>query len=124
MYELIERLPISYLHVFPFSRRKGTPAFHFDHQVDPVIIKNRCARMRELGKKKQRAFVKANLNKKLEGLVQYNVDKKTGVYKAVTSNYLTVFLNQAQDYRGKILDLILEQCDKDMNLIGKIISPV
>jgi threonylcarbamoyladenosine tRNA methylthiotransferase MtaB len=122
MYELIERLPISYLHVFPFSRRKGTPAYHFDHQIDPAIIKNRCARMRELGKKKQRAFIKANLNQKLEGLVQYKPDTKTGLYKAVTSNYLTVSLNQAQEYSGKIIDLIPEQCDKDMKLFGKIIN--
>ena len=120
-YELIERLPVSYLHVFPFSARKGTPAYHFDHQVDPKVIKQRCAKIRELGKIKRKAFIKANLNKKLEGLVQHKIDFKTGMVKAVTSNYLTVFLNQEPGLRGKIVDLIPEQCDSALNIIGKII---
>ncbi|MBT6338735.1 MAG: tRNA (N(6)-L-threonylcarbamoyladenosine(37)-C(2))-methylthiotransferase MtaB [Desulfobacula sp.] len=121
-YELIKRLPISYLHVFPFSARKGTPAFHFDNKVDPAIIKNRCEKMRELDNTKRRAFIAANLNKKLEGLVQHKPDTKTGMLKAVTSNYLTVFLNQKHDHRGKIIDLIPEQCDSDLNIMGKIIA--
>ncbi len=121
-YELIKRLPISYLHVFPFSARKGTPAFHFDNKVDPAIIKNRCEKMRELDKTKRRAFIAANLNKKLEGLVQQKPDAKTGMLKAVTSNYLTVFLRQEHNHRGKIIDLIPEQCDSDLNIMGKIIA--
>ena len=121
-YELIKKLPISYLHVFPFSARKETPAYHFDNKVDPVIIKKRCAKMRELGKTKQRTFINANLNKKLEGLVQHKPDSKTGMLKAVTSNYLTVFLKGPQELRGKIIDLIPEQCDKDLNLTGKILN--
>jgi len=121
-YELIKRLPISYLHVFPFSARKGTPAFHFDNKVDPAIIKNRCEKMRELDKTKRKAFIAANLNMKLEGLVQHKPDTKTGMLKAVTSNYLTVFLNQKHDHRGKIIDLIPEQCDSNLNIMGKIIT--
>ncbi|MCK4767285.1 MAG: tRNA (N(6)-L-threonylcarbamoyladenosine(37)-C(2))-methylthiotransferase MtaB [Desulfobacula sp.] len=121
-YKLIEKLPISYLHVFPFSARKGTPAYHFDNKVDPIIIKKRCAKMRELGKTKQKTFINANLNKKLEGLVQHKPDTQTGMLKAITSNYLTVFLNETHDIKGKIIDLIPEQCDSDMNIIGRIIN--
>ena len=121
-YDLIKKLPVSYLHVFPFSPRKGTPAFYFDNKVDPKVIKKRCARMRELDKVKRKAFIAANLNNKLEGLVQHKPDHKTGMLKAVTSNYLTVFINTSRDLRGKILDLIPERCDSDMNVIGKIIE--
>ena len=121
-YKLIEKLPISYLHVFPFSARKGTPAYHFDNKVDPIIIKKRCAKMRELGKTKQKTFINANLNKKLEGLVQHKPDTQTGMLKAITSNYLTVFLNETHDIKGKIIDLIPEQCDSDINIIGRIIN--
>ncbi|MDA3790050.1 MAG: tRNA (N(6)-L-threonylcarbamoyladenosine(37)-C(2))-methylthiotransferase MtaB [Desulfobacula sp.] len=121
-YELIKRLPISYLHVFPFSARKGTPAYHFDNKVDPLVIKNRCARMRELDKTKRKAFIAANLNKKLEGIVQLKPDTKTGMLKAVTSNYLSVLLKDTHNIRGKIVGLVFEQCDKDMHLVGKIID--
>ncbi|MCK5695109.1 MAG: tRNA (N(6)-L-threonylcarbamoyladenosine(37)-C(2))-methylthiotransferase MtaB [Desulfobacula sp.] len=121
-YQLIKKLPISYLHVFPFSARKGTPAYHFDNKVDPQIIKQRCAKMRELGKIKRKVFVNVNLNKKLTGLVQHKPDDRTGMLKAVTSNYLMIFLSNCHDLGGKIIDLIPEQCDKDMNIIGKIID--
>jgi len=121
-YQLIKKLPISYLHVFPFSARKGTPAFHFDNQVDSKVIKLRCARMRELGKIKQKEFVCAQLNKIQEGIVQHKPDSKTGVLKATTSNYLTVFLNKKNNLGGKIINLIPEQFDSDMTITGKIVE--
>ena len=103
-YNLIEKLPVSYLHVFPFSPRKGTPAFYYDDKVDPQIIKQRCAQMRKLDIIKREAFIIANMNKKLKGLIQNKTDKKTGMLKAVTSNYLTIFLNNQADLKGKIIN--------------------
>ena len=54
--ELIDRLPITYLHVFPFSPRKGTPAATLPDQVDAATIKNRSFRLRHLGKQKKENF--------------------------------------------------------------------
>lgn len=121
-YKLIKKLPISYLHVFPFSARKGTPAYHFDKKVDTRVIKERCTRMRKLGQKKQQAFIKKNMNRPLQGLVQNKADSKTGFYKAVTSNYLTLFLDKKPGVKGKILDLIPEQCDSSMNIKSRIVD--
>ncbi len=119
-YNLIERLPVSYLHVFPFSRRKGTLAYHFDNQVNSLVIKERCNRMRKLSNEKRTAFNKNNINQKLEGLVQNKIDSKSGLLKAVTSNYLTILLKDDHSFKGKILDLIPEQCDSLQNITGKI----
>ncbi len=121
-YELVKRLPISYLHVFPFSARKGTPAFHFDPKVPSETIKERCARMRELAKLKRSAFIKANQGRTLQALVQHQEDKATGMFKAVTSNYLTVFIDKKHGVKGKIVDLIYERCDSDLNIIGRVID--
>ena len=119
-YELIESLPISYLHVFPFSARKGTPAYHFDQKVDEKTIKERCAIMRTLDQIKRKTFIDLNLHQKLEGLVQNKPDKKTGMLKAITSNYLTVLLKGRPEFYGKILDLVPEQCDKDLVIRGSL----
>ena len=121
-YDLIKNLPVAYLHVFPFSRRKGTPAYDFKPQIDPEVIKERCRKMRELDAEKRKTFITSNLNIKAEGLVQHKRDRQTGLLKAVTSNYLSVLLEGDQDYQGKILDLIPEQCDSDLNLFGKTIN--
>ena len=119
-YELIESLPISYLHIFPFSARKGTPAYHFDPKVDEKTIKDRCAKMRTLDKIKRQIFINRNLHQKQEGLVQNKPDKKTGMLKAITSNYLTVLLNGKPELCGKILDLVPEQCDSNLTVRGRI----
>ncbi len=119
-YSLIESLPISYLHVFPFSGRKGTPAYHFDEKINENTIKDRCAKMRVLDKIKRKAFIDINMNQKQEGLVQNKPDKKTGMLKAITSNYLTVLLNGPTDVYGKVLDLVPEQCDSDLTVRGRI----
>ncbi|OGR13679.1 MAG: tRNA (N(6)-L-threonylcarbamoyladenosine(37)-C(2))-methylthiotransferase MtaB [Desulfobacterales bacterium RIFOXYA12_FULL_46_15] len=119
-YELIKSLPISYLHVFPFSARKGTPAYHFDQKTDEKTIKERCAKMHILDKIKRKAFIDANMNKRKEGLVQNKPDKKTGMLKAITSNYLTVLINGRPELCGKILDLVPEQCDSVLTVRGRI----
>lgn len=119
---LVERLPASYLHVFPFSARKGTPAFHFSPKVPSGVIKDRCARMRELGKKKQTAFIRANQGRKLRALVQHQKDRTSDMLKAVTANYLTVLLPGEQDLKGKMVDLVYEQWDNDLNIIGRIVD--
>ncbi len=119
-YAVIESLPISYLHVFPFSARKGTPAYHFRQKIDESTIKDRCTIMRILDKKKRKAFIDANLNHKLEGLVQHKADSKTGMLKAVTSNYLNVLLNAGPELCGKILALVPEQCDSNLTVRGRL----
>ncbi len=121
-YDLIKQLPVSYLHVFPFSARKGTPAFHFNDKVPTDVIKKRCAAMRELDKEKRAAFIRANQRKKLRGLVQNSDDKNTGMLKAVTSNYLTISIEKDETLKGKTVDLFYEACDDNLNIIGKVIG--
>lgn len=121
-YQLIEKLPVTYLHVFPFSARKGTPAYHFKMKVDAKTIKERCNKMRKLGQRKKLAFIESNLGKPLEGLIQHTPDPESGKLRAVTSNYLTVGLDKKQDLQGKIIDLICEQCDSNLNITGRIIN--
>ncbi|MFQ6078386.1 MAG: tRNA (N(6)-L-threonylcarbamoyladenosine(37)-C(2))-methylthiotransferase MtaB, partial [Thermodesulfobacteriota bacterium] len=45
-YELLKKLGIGYLHVFPFSKRRGTEAYEFPHQVDTQTKKRRCEALR------------------------------------------------------------------------------
>jgi threonylcarbamoyladenosine tRNA methylthiotransferase MtaB len=91
-YGLIEFLPFSYLHVFPFSRRKGTPAFQFPQGVNDKEIKKRAETMRELGKQKRQAFYRQFLNQELSVLVEDCKEKETGRWKGLSKNYIHVLL--------------------------------
>jgi threonylcarbamoyladenosine tRNA methylthiotransferase MtaB len=90
--QLIEDLPFSYLHVFPFSRRKGTPAFHLSEQVDEKKTKQRAECLRALGKQKRMAFHQRFLGSELDVLVEDRKDKRTGRLKGFSRNYIPVFL--------------------------------
>jgi threonylcarbamoyladenosine tRNA methylthiotransferase MtaB len=91
-YGLIESLPFSYLHVFPFSRRKGTPAFQFPEGVAEKEIKKRAETIRELGKQKRQAFYHQFLNQELSVLIEDRKDKETGRWKGFSRNYIPVLL--------------------------------
>ena len=92
--ELIEMLPLSYLHVFPFSKRKGTPASQCAQQVDSATIKNRAEILRDLGKQKRQAFYHQFLNRELPVLVEDRRDKRTGAWKGLSRNYISVLATE------------------------------
>ncbi len=112
-YDLIRKLPVSYLHVFPFSSRKGTPAFDYPNKIKPEILKYRCSVMRELGKEKKMQFIKNNIGRKIESIIQNRRDRETGMLKAVTSNYLTVLVAGEDQLKRKIVEIILKRQESD-----------
>jgi threonylcarbamoyladenosine tRNA methylthiotransferase MtaB len=89
-YRLIERLPVSYLHVFPFSARPGTAAYHLPEKVPSNRIKEQCRRLRQLGSQKRLAFHRSFIGKSVEVLVEARRDLKTDLLKGISSNYLPV----------------------------------
>ncbi len=46
---LVEECDLTWLHVFPYSRREGTPAARIPNQVNGAVIKDRAARLRSVG---------------------------------------------------------------------------
>jgi len=110
-YALIESLPVSYLHVFPFSARPGTPAANFAPKVQPEIIKARCARMRRLGLGKRRAFYQKFIGRKLPVLIEAKRDGAVGLLKGVSSNYLPVLIDAGDELKNKIVDVGIERLE-------------
>ena len=92
-YDLVDSLPFSYLHVFPFSRRKGTPAFEFPQRVNEKEIKRRAEAMRGLGREKRQTFYRQFLNQELSVLVENREEKETGRGKGLSRNYIPVLLD-------------------------------
>jgi threonylcarbamoyladenosine tRNA methylthiotransferase MtaB len=91
-YELLEKLDVGYLHVFPFSKRRGTEAYEFPHQVDPQTKKARCEALRALGRRKRLAFHRRFIGRELEVLVEGKRDKHTGKLTGYSKNYIPVLI--------------------------------
>ncbi len=86
-YQLLRGLPISYLHVFPYSRRPGTPAAGFKEQVNGKIKDERVRRLRNLDQEKRRNFYQRQLGTNHRVLVERR-NKKTGLLQGFSENYI------------------------------------
>jgi threonylcarbamoyladenosine tRNA methylthiotransferase MtaB len=99
-YQLLASLPITYLHVFPFSPRPPTPASRYQNPVDPKVVKERCALLRQLSQDKKTAFYKSQLNRITEVILEGRPDPATGRSKGVSDNYLNVFTRTPKNYKN------------------------
>jgi len=89
-YDFIERLPFTYLHVFPFSARPGTPAFGW-HQAKPVhgeAFQERKAALRSLIAAKSEAFRKSLVDTKLSVVTLAGGDSTST--EALSDNFVKV----------------------------------
>lgn len=87
-FDFIESLPFTYLHVFTYSARPGTPAATAPGQVPMPVRKERNRRLRELAERKNREFRERFLGGSLS--VVTLGEGRT----ALSSNYLKVELRQ------------------------------
>jgi len=87
---LVEELPLAYLHVFPFSRRPGTPAAEMEGQIPEGVKKRRAEILRSVGAAKRRAFAGGFIGKPLAVLIEGRKDKATGFPLGFSDNYIPV----------------------------------
>jgi threonylcarbamoyladenosine tRNA methylthiotransferase MtaB len=82
-YEIARESALTYFHVFPYSKRKMTPAAVMPEQIHPSEIKERSKRLRELGSKKKTAFFKQFIGRTFPVLIERGS-------KGTTPNYIPV----------------------------------
>jgi len=91
---LIEELPLTYLHVFTFSPRPGTPAASMPAQVPANLGRERNRILRDLAAEKKQAFMRGLLGERLEAITLGEVfeDSRGTWTRALTDNYLKLRL--------------------------------
>jgi threonylcarbamoyladenosine tRNA methylthiotransferase MtaB len=91
---MVEELPFTYLHVFTFSPRPGTPAASLPGQVPVNLARERNRILRDLAAEKKRAFMRGFLGQRLEAITLGVVSEgPQGPWtQALTDNYLKLRL--------------------------------
>ncbi|MGH7799731.1 MAG: tRNA (N(6)-L-threonylcarbamoyladenosine(37)-C(2))-methylthiotransferase MtaB, partial [Thermodesulfobacteriota bacterium] len=90
-FNLAKESTLTYFHVFPYSKRKGTPAATMPNQVHPQVIKDRSSLLRELGQKKKTEFYRSFIGRKFSVLVERPVlSRVEGGSRGTTPNYISV----------------------------------
>jgi threonylcarbamoyladenosine tRNA methylthiotransferase MtaB len=118
-YELIADLPVSYLHVFPFSSRPGTAAAKLPNKLHPPSIKSRCERIGKLGHQKRLNFYRRYTGTTLPVLIETKRVGSTGLLKGISSNYLPVLIEGGDNLKNKIVDVNIQKLEGD-KLFGTI----
>jgi threonylcarbamoyladenosine tRNA methylthiotransferase MtaB len=105
---LIEQLPIAYLHVFPFSLRKGTRAEGLADPVQSGTIRKRCQHLRQIGQAKRRGFYGSHIGSTWEVLIEAKRDRVTGYLKGFTKNYIPVLVKGTDECFHQVVEVRLE----------------
>ncbi len=85
--ELLESLPLAYLHVFPFSPREGTEAYSMPDRVPAHAVKQRIRAALEIGRRKSLSFRRRFIGKTLPAITLAKEEEK-GASVALTDNYI------------------------------------
>ncbi len=91
---LIEELPFTYLHVFTYSARPGTPAAALPNQVPVHVARERNKVLRDLAAQKKLAFMQSFIGKTLEAITLSTTEiSSSGDHtEALTDNYQKLYL--------------------------------
>lgn len=114
--KMVEDNPFSYLHVFRFSPRPGTPAAGMKNPVHPETISRRSAILRELAQQKASAFQARLIGTQREAVVESD-SKISGWRQATTDNYATVMVPDSFE-AGQLVTVAIGH-EKDGNLFAE-----
>jgi threonylcarbamoyladenosine tRNA methylthiotransferase MtaB len=114
-YNFLSNLPLSYLHVFNFSERPGTPAIKMEGKVPFYARDQRSKKLISLSKEKQSWFSRLNIGTRSRVLFEGN--RKNGMISGFTENYLKVEYPWDVRLSGTIRTINITGIDKNDNLI-------
>ncbi|MBR6334036.1 MAG: tRNA (N(6)-L-threonylcarbamoyladenosine(37)-C(2))-methylthiotransferase MtaB [Bacteroidales bacterium] len=107
-YQFLESLPISYMHVFPYSRRPRTHANMMENQISDTVKHDRTERLLELSHAKKMEFYKQCEGQEHPVLIESEVvdDRLCGF----TDNYIRVSVPYDEKLVNTIQTVKIEQC--------------
>ncbi|MBF1570645.1 MAG: tRNA (N(6)-L-threonylcarbamoyladenosine(37)-C(2))-methylthiotransferase MtaB [Prevotella sp.] len=115
-YNFLNSLPITQLHVFPYSERPGTAALSIPYVVDDREKKHRAHKLLKLSDEKTRAFYAAHIGQ--EANVLFEKAARGKAMHGFTDNYIRVELSPAQakeEYDNQILRVRLGEFNFDQS---------
>jgi threonylcarbamoyladenosine tRNA methylthiotransferase MtaB len=121
---MIEDLPFTYLHVFTYSPRPGTPAAEMRDQVPVPVARERNRVLRELASEKKLAFMRSFIGKPIEAITLNvsGLDADGEFTEALTDNYLKLRLRGRREPNSWISGTVDNVMDG--SLVGLAVPPI
>jgi threonylcarbamoyladenosine tRNA methylthiotransferase MtaB len=133
---MVEELPFTYLHVFTYSARPGTPAAERPDQIPVTVARERNRILREIASRKKAAFMRSLVGTRVEAVTLRASSSSTSGSKtsgsstsgsdasgdgvdfteALTENYLKIKI-RGRHAANRWMDVYVEVADGEM-LVG------
>ena len=95
----------AFIHIFPYSRRAGTPAAARKDQVQDCIKTKRVQMLEDLCAQLHQEFMEAN--KGVAEKVLFESTDRKGMMEGYTGNYIRISREYDPDLIGKIVDVVI-----------------
>lgn len=121
-YEFLKSLPVTQLHVFPYSERPGTAALRIPYVVSDQEKKLRSKRLLQLSDEKTQAFYAQYIGQEAE--VLFEKAPRGKAMHGFTKNYVRVELPASQareEYDNQLLRIRLGEFNHDRSALGATI---
>lgn len=102
---LKDRIRPAFIHVFPYSKRRGTKAAERKDQIQDSIKTERVAALERLSDELHTAFIESCRGQKAK--VLFESTDKNGMMSGYTENYIKVERPYDKEFSGKIVEIIL-----------------
>jgi threonylcarbamoyladenosine tRNA methylthiotransferase MtaB len=97
--------PLTYFHVFPYSRRSGTTAAKLSDTIAADVIRTRARVLRRLGALKRRAFVEQWVGRPQQVLLESARDRETGWLAGYSRQYVRVLVAGGDEWTNREVDV-------------------
>ena len=114
----LNKIPFSFMHIFPYSIRIGTVAEKLSGDVPSVIVKQREKQLKQLSDKFYDKFLADNIGKTYKVLVE---EFKDGYSVGYTENYIYTYIDKKLD--NGIYEVALTEKFKD-GCVGKVLPMI
>ncbi|MBM3279798.1 MAG: tRNA (N(6)-L-threonylcarbamoyladenosine(37)-C(2))-methylthiotransferase MtaB [Candidatus Handelsmanbacteria bacterium] len=111
---LIDALPLTYLHVFSYSLREGTPAQRLEGRVDEPTKAARTRELIALGRKKRLEFHRRALGQELQVLVEEHLDPASGLYTGLSDNFIRAVFPGRPGLVNCLVEVEVQQAREDL----------
>jgi threonylcarbamoyladenosine tRNA methylthiotransferase MtaB len=110
-YRLIEELQFAELHVFPYSKRTGTPAARMENQVSDKVKQERVQRLIQLSGRLSLQYSRRFVGDVLDVIPErpYKEEPGSGLYTGYSDNYLQLVFPGNEQLVGKVCRVRLDE---------------
>ncbi|MGR6897566.1 tRNA (N(6)-L-threonylcarbamoyladenosine(37)-C(2))-methylthiotransferase MtaB [Rummeliibacillus sp. BSL5] len=110
-YNFIAKHKFAELHIFPYSKRTGTPAARMEDQIDEEIKNERVHRLLTLNDQLAKEYASRFEDQVLEVIPEEVVQEgeDTGLLTGYTANYMKVVFEGSEDMIGKLVKVKIEK---------------